>query len=230
MEVEHGEEKSKDLLETTKNDVKEGLRLDEGLPDFPEEIREGMVTAIAETLVETAEVLKVPLPEVSLAYQWNDKEAEKRYKEEDKATQRMKVRRTGDDKTNELLIFFYAPYYLRSVAEGMKSRKPFRKKFEENHLRLQTAHEMYHSRAAEKFPYVQAREISKYHEGGKLKKDEWFKSRLEYAAELFAYRYLKSREIKGWKEKVSKSLALCDRLLRMATIEKEREKEQEGLK
>jgi len=219
------EVKHERLLAETKEKVKGGLKLDEGLPKVSPDIKERMTTAIAETIVETAEVLDVPLPEVRLDYQWGNKEIEKKRR---KTKARMDYLKKDGGETG---VIFFTPRHLKEVAWDMKFPIPVRERHEDE-LRLAVAHEMYHFRADERFPYVAAREVQKYNIKGELQLRKWFSSRVEHAAELFSLKYLKNRKAEGWRQIVGKSLAMNEKqlIIQLLKMQQRIEKMKERIK
>lgn len=201
------EKKHERLLTETREKVKNGLRFDEGLPKFSSDIKERMTVAIAETMVETAEVLNLPLPEIRLDYQWGDRETEKK-RRKIRARMDYLLKKDGG-KTG---VIFFTPRYLKETAQDMKYPIPVKERHEDE-LRLIVAHKMYHFRADEKFPHVAAREVQKYYVKGEIQLSKWFSSRVEQAAELFSLKYLKNRKAEGWRQIVGKSLALNEKKL-----------------
>ena len=211
------EKRHERLVTETKEKVRNELKLDEGLPKVSPDIKERMTNTITETIVDTAEVLDVPLPEVRLDYQWDDKEMEKK---KSKIKARVDYLRKDGEETG---VIFFTPWYLKEIAQYMKSPIPVRERHEDE-LRLAVAHEMYHFRADERFLRVAAREVEKYNIKGDIQLSKWFASRLEYAAELFSLKYLKNRKAKGWRQIVGKVLALGEMQLELQLMRKKRRK------
>lgn len=75
-------EKNEGLLKKTIDELRFELKLDEGLPNVSGDVRERIVKAIAETVVEVSEVLQIERPtRVGLLYNWRDEEGEKEWED-----------------------------------------------------------------------------------------------------------------------------------------------------
>lgn len=168
------------LLAQIRQNIAYGLRLDEGLGDFPVLRRATIVTLISETILTTSSILGVSFPIVSTFYPWQEREE-----------------RSGQDMmeaVSEKGIVRYLPSFLYLVALA------FEKKHDEaakTSLVETTAHEMYHQFQYVKYPvtFARDREKDRFFRSKLLTDDlpfgqEW-KSRSEESARKFGKRYAK---------------------------------------
>lgn len=206
---------SKEEWMVQREKVRYGLRLDEVLPHASQEIKDLIVDTITTTLLDTAEILGgLTIPDVEVT---EDKSAAEHY-EGGKITKAQAKAHCYFSKHHPNGLIKYTGNYLRDLTE-YKERKfgsnvvPLIIRWE---LRNITAHEMYHFRHSRFAPKVSMRKPYPKHPSF----EQWAMKRYEYAATIFAKKYVENYNVADWKDKLLKTIFVMDLREQLKMIQK----------
>jgi hypothetical protein len=234
-EIDRNKERQIDVLAVK---IKKDLQFDEGLADFQEETRKTIAHVIAETIIMSHEILKIPIPDIKLIDDWDewkdyldddlpnyDAEAypgpKMIYKDYEDLIEKVK------NNIKIPLTIEIHPIFLLEIANSIENKPnkrlrksiPSREKVlsPSDRLRVTMGHEMHH---IWQFILTPKRYMDPLK--GKTSNEDYYHIcyRAEYAADLYAHMLIKNRKTSGFIDKMNKLIASISTLA-SAEIKKE---------